>query len=276
MKHENPKHRQARDLYLQSDLTRAQIADILSIDRKTLYLWIRNNQWDKMKATASQAPDIIKQDVYNHISAINQNIYDREDCLPTMQEVEMLRELMVMTKAIDSVHIGGYIQSFQDLALFIIRSDREFGLKVKAYADKFLQSTLFNKGKHINMKQLHELEEKDFTSETFREVMDVIEQENDQETAGKTTAKDTIENNTTPPENNNANTPPADPSGNNEKLGNNNIIPFKPNTDKPLNENDNMNKDEKFPKPGFNTDGKNNPKPPSDNDQEDNITPQKE
>lgn len=232
----NPKQEQARDLYLQSDLTKQQIADILSIDRKTLYLWIRNNHWDKVKVAARQAPAIIQQDFYNHISAINSKIYSRDDRMPTLQEVEMLRKLYTMVKGMDDVHVGGYYQSFQDLITFIADVDRDLGKQVTGYADTYINTVLQNK-------------DKKFHTETMYEVIERIKQDK----VGEELPFDSIDD--AQQENSVSDAPPADTTGNDGKLENKNITPPQINTDASQQKNDYTTSEEKFPKPDLNDDG---------------------
>jgi len=141
-------------MYLNTNFTQKEIADKLGINPKTIYLWIKKGKWDEMKAAARQAPGIIQQQLYNHITAINDSIATREDAVPTFQEVEMLRKLIVSTKHMQQMSVGTYIQAFQEFTGFIgpHTNDLEFTKRVAVVADEYIKGLIHNKQFHVSEK----------------------------------------------------------------------------------------------------------------------------
>ena len=139
MESNNPQKQAARNLFLHTDRTRAEIADLIDINTKTLYLWIKHGRWEEMKTAARQTPASLLQDVYDHIEAINNKIKAREDRCPTYQEVEMLRKLFASTKHINKLNLGSYVQSFTELTSFINDHDHELGKKIVILTDKYIK-----------------------------------------------------------------------------------------------------------------------------------------
>ncbi|PQJ11479.1 hypothetical protein CJD36_006665 [Flavipsychrobacter stenotrophus] len=139
MEANNDKKQAARNLFLHSDRTRAEIADLIDINTKTLYLWIKHGRWEQMKTAARQTPASLLQDVYDHIEAVNNKIKAREDRCPTWQEVEMLRKLFASTKHIQKLNIGSYIEAFTELTSFINDHDSELGKAVVTLTDKYIK-----------------------------------------------------------------------------------------------------------------------------------------
>ena len=129
----------ARNLFLHTDKTRAEIADIIDINSKTLYLWIKHGRWEEMKTVSQQTPSTLLQDVYDHIEAINNKIKSREDRCPTYQEVEMLRKLFVSTKHIQKLNLGTYVEAFTELTSFINSHDHALGVKVLNLTDQYIK-----------------------------------------------------------------------------------------------------------------------------------------
>ena len=130
----------AKDLYLQTEKTQQEIADILNVNRRTIYLWVKNGKWAEMKNAAAQTPFTMQNDIHNHIAAINRRIKAREgDNCPTMQEVEMLRKLINMSAVIDKRHTGAYIEAFMELTTYIYHKDVELARKVTIHADNYVK-----------------------------------------------------------------------------------------------------------------------------------------
>jgi hypothetical protein len=139
METNNPQKQAARNLFLHTDKTRAEIADMIDINTKTLYLWIKHGRWEEMKTAARQTPASLLQDVYDHIEAINNKIKNREDRCPTYQEVEMLRKLFVTTKHVQKLNLGTYVEAFTELTAFINDYDHDLGKKVVMLTDKYIK-----------------------------------------------------------------------------------------------------------------------------------------
>ena len=135
------KQQQAYALFFNTDKTSIEIADILDVNRKTVYLWIKNGKWEEMKRAANVAPGMILLDVYGHIGAINNKIRQREhdNQIPTMEEVEKLRKLLGMVKNINKNHIGSYMESFTELVRFIGGTDEVLSWKVAEYAKRYVR-----------------------------------------------------------------------------------------------------------------------------------------
>ena len=138
------KQQLAKDLYLHTDKTQQEIADILDVHRRTVYLWIKNGRWQEMKIAARQAPAMIMQNIFNYIDQIDLKIRRRpvEEHCPTMEEVNMMGKLLRMTNLIDRQQTGAYMQAFEELMKFLNREDRELSKKVIKHADRYVQGFL--------------------------------------------------------------------------------------------------------------------------------------
>jgi len=137
----------AHDLYFQTNKTQQEIAEILDVHRHTIRSWIKKNRWDEMKTAARQMPSLILQNIYNHITALNDKIAQRDesDRCPTMQEVGMLHKLLTMTKSIDKKHTGSYLEAFQELQLFIFNRDSALATQLRDHIAAYARGTLGDK-----------------------------------------------------------------------------------------------------------------------------------
>ena len=133
----------AKDLYMQTDLTQQQIADMLDVNRRSVWLWIKNGKWEEMKLAAKQMPGLILQDIFNHITAVNDKIREREpgDRCPTMEEVEKLRKLINMTNSIKKKHTGSYMEAFGEILCYVRKEDRELAAKLAPHIENYTTGT---------------------------------------------------------------------------------------------------------------------------------------
>jgi transposase-like protein len=61
---ETEKKKQAKELYLQTDLNKSQIANTLGVSRQCLYSWIREDGWDRMKMATENLPAMLVENCY--------------------------------------------------------------------------------------------------------------------------------------------------------------------------------------------------------------------
>jgi len=145
MHHE--KQQQAHALYFNTDKTQQEIADILDVNRRTIYLWIKQGRWAEMKTAARQMPSIIQQNLYNYINAVSDRINKREedDRCPTMEEIEKMRKLLNMAGSIGRKHTGAYIEAFQELQLFIFNRDAALASQLREHIADYARGTIGDK-----------------------------------------------------------------------------------------------------------------------------------
>ena len=136
----------AKDLFLQTDKTRQEIADILGINRKTVYNWMQREKWEEMKKAALQAPGFILQNVYNFIQRLNSKIDKRgpEDNCPTMDEVNMLNKLINMSTKLKVYATGSYIQVLEQLVRYVYQTDTDLAAKIVKISDRMIRATVIN------------------------------------------------------------------------------------------------------------------------------------
>ncbi len=148
------KQQLAKDLYLQADKTQTEIAEILDVNRKTIYLWSKKGKWEQIKQALLLSPSAILHDLYSHIGRVNEKIFAREDQCPIMQDVEMLRKLVKMTKDIPKKHSGFYIEAIEDFSYFLSRRNPESVKQYMPIADEFIRGMAednpFRPGKRIS------------------------------------------------------------------------------------------------------------------------------
>ncbi len=87
----------ARKLYLQTDLSKTEIATVLGIPIRTLHYWVGVQRWDIQKQCALQAPSVIVTNCYQILANFTGQLLapERRDTLMTHKEAETIHKLTV-------------------------------------------------------------------------------------------------------------------------------------------------------------------------------------
>ncbi|MES2702660.1 MAG: hypothetical protein V4649_08480 [Bacteroidota bacterium] len=88
---------QAKNLYLQTDLNKTQIANLLKISRRSLHYWIREGSWERLKIASETMPSIIAENCYHilrHMSELH--LSERRLSKPiTPKEVDAMHKMVL-------------------------------------------------------------------------------------------------------------------------------------------------------------------------------------
>jgi predicted DNA-binding protein YlxM (UPF0122 family) len=134
-------HQQAFNLYFQSDLTNNQIADMLNIDRKTLFTWAKEGDWKKAKDTIRHAPSFLVEQYYDQLNEINKAIAQRtERPYPTKEEATIIKTISATIKQIGVRQSASEAMDvFIDFGLEVCRYDPAFHREMMRHMDKYIQ-----------------------------------------------------------------------------------------------------------------------------------------
>jgi predicted DNA-binding protein YlxM (UPF0122 family) len=134
-------HQQAFNLYFQSDLTNKQIADMLNIDRKTLFTWAKEGDWKKAKDTIRHAPSFLVEQYYDQLNEINKAIAQRtERPYPTKEEATIIKTISATIKQIGVRQSASEAMDvFVDFGLEVCRYDPAFHREMMRHMDKYIQ-----------------------------------------------------------------------------------------------------------------------------------------
>ncbi len=136
------KKQQARNLYFQTDLTQTRIAELLDVDRKTIYLWIKEGHWAQIKKSAQHTPSILAEQYYQQLLAINQMIAAREEQpYPTIEEAEIIRKLTLTIKHIKNGQtVGETVEVLMNFIHQITKTDLNLAKEILPHADKYIRA----------------------------------------------------------------------------------------------------------------------------------------
>jgi len=123
----------AMELYLDTNMTQQEIADIVLVNSKTISNWVREGDWNTMKVAKTITPAQIIQDLYAQVDEMNKAIAARPkgERFPTSAESDARNKIMKDISSIDkSLNIGMYYEvlgEFSDwLEAYDIEKAKEF------------------------------------------------------------------------------------------------------------------------------------------------------
>ncbi|MES2702827.1 MAG: helix-turn-helix domain-containing protein [Bacteroidota bacterium] len=139
----NPKIDQARHLYLNCAMTQRDIAAKVGVSERTIFNWIRQFAWERLKRAAYQAPAMIAENLCSQLVELQSSIAAREpgNRFPTKDEAEITRKLLT---GLDKVK--KYPSKSQTLQVFTLFRDflrksygkdaaRAFGMQMMSFLD---------------------------------------------------------------------------------------------------------------------------------------------
>lgn len=135
-------HERAFNLFYQTEMTRKQIADLLNIDRKTLFTWIKEGNWMRSKNAARNTPTLLVEQYYNQLCELNLKIAEREDMpYPTKDEAEVIRKLTAVVSQYNKkkASIGETIEVLSDFHEYLDRNYNSEGKYIMSFSDKYVQ-----------------------------------------------------------------------------------------------------------------------------------------
>jgi len=93
----------AKSLYLNGNYTQEEIADKVGTTRQTVSRWIKDGEWEQLKASITITPAQILSGLNRQIVEINNNINDREEGkrFATVTEADTLAKLASAIKKIE-------------------------------------------------------------------------------------------------------------------------------------------------------------------------------
>ncbi len=111
----------ARQLYIQGNNSKTDIAEKLGVNRRTIYQWSVDGDWDIIRESARCMPSILAQKVYHLIGHFTDNILCREAAYQsiTKDEVNILSKLV---KAVTRLKAGSTASENMETFTFFLEN----------------------------------------------------------------------------------------------------------------------------------------------------------
>jgi len=145
MQEQNEKKNEARNLYFQTALSQAQIAEIIGVSQKTVSIWINDGKWKLLKDRTEQSPVVMIEQMVSELQEIHCAIAARPrgQRFPTKQEAEIRRKIMLSIKSLQVQQTAGmHAEMLTNFINYVCRHNIDDGKLLVQYADKYLMGEL--------------------------------------------------------------------------------------------------------------------------------------
>lgn len=122
----------AREYFLTTDKTQAEIADIVGVNQKTIREWKQEEDWELQKAATNITPRKTIAGFYMQLETLRKIIDDREQGknFPDSKESDIIMKISKSIKMLQkSLTLTDYINAFEDLTKFGLNIDPELTKK---------------------------------------------------------------------------------------------------------------------------------------------------
>lgn len=135
----------AEHLFLTTNLTQNEIADIAGVTPKTMSSWVlaNNEAWKVNKAARSITKEQVISGYYRQLYELNQTIQKRDEGerFPNSTEADTIAKLSTTIERLEkSYQFGTYYQIVDELMEFITRRDQDAAAKLALHSLEFVKS----------------------------------------------------------------------------------------------------------------------------------------
>ncbi len=137
----------AKNLYFQTGLSVAEIADFLEMPRRTLHYWIREQSWDVLKLSAAAMPILITENVYQVLARYTNQLLSEEarDVPVTVADANAIYKLtMAVCKLKSRTTLNENMQMLTCFAESVQSKSPQMAEALSPYIDEYLKAGASN------------------------------------------------------------------------------------------------------------------------------------
>lgn len=133
----------ARFFYCNASLTQKEIASKVGVSEQSITRWIKEENWEKLKASIT----ITKQEqisrVYQQIAAINRKITEEQKGIPNVADADVLAKLAAVIERLEKeTSIADVVSVSIKFLEWLRKSDNEKAKELSGLFDAFIKDLL--------------------------------------------------------------------------------------------------------------------------------------
>ena len=130
----------ARIMYVVEGKNYKEIAQAVGVVERTVYSWVHQYSWKKLKSAAAHAPATISENLSSQLVELQNKIAAREpgNRIPTSEEAEITRKLVIALAGVNKKQsLAQYMQVMESFRDFVRPFNSHFSKQLAHYTDKF-------------------------------------------------------------------------------------------------------------------------------------------
>lgn len=133
------KKKLAKKLYINTGLSKKDIAEQLGVNRNTISNWVKINNWDAIKESQNITKSELLQQAYRQLKAINQTIEDEHDNIPPkhLSDAKGVVRKEIEQFSDNPLHI--YIDVFNELTIWVQRNSSAHQIPLFELCNTFIE-----------------------------------------------------------------------------------------------------------------------------------------
>ncbi len=142
-------HENARNLYLQTSLSKTQIAELLGVSRTTIYNWANQGNWERLRKSAQHMPAIISEKLYYVLGHVADSLLSEHRVMKpcTRSEAETIYKLTLsINKLKNRATLNESMESFQSLLDQVKHTDPKLAEQMAPHMSEYFtrQSSIYS------------------------------------------------------------------------------------------------------------------------------------
>lgn len=133
----------AKLLFMQGELQNQQIAEKVGINRATMSRWVKEENWEMLRAAVTTTREEQIRNLYMQLAEINKVIAARENKYATPSEADTINKLSgTIEKMEGEYNIADVISVSKQLLTWLRKRDPEKAIELSYYFDEFIKERL--------------------------------------------------------------------------------------------------------------------------------------
>lgn len=133
----------AKLLFMQGELQNQQIAEKVGINRATIGRWVKEENWEMLRAAVTTTREEQIRNLYMQLAEINKVIAARENKYATSAEADIINKISgTIEKMEGDFNIADVISVSKQLLTWLRKRDPEKAIELSFYFDEFVKERL--------------------------------------------------------------------------------------------------------------------------------------
>lgn len=159
----NEQMQEAQRLYFQTEMNNTKIAETIGVSRRTLLYWIAENNWERLRDSASAMPALITEKVYHIMDMLTDQILLPDRCGAPIkrEEVDNLHKLsMTIRKMKARATLNESMEMFANFTDYLQLADPALAGQLAPHIDLYITAQASLSSRRLTEEKITAVERK--------------------------------------------------------------------------------------------------------------------